>query len=360
MTRVFLLFLFVQLSSPVKHSLKYFFTASSGIPNFPEYAVAVLVDDVVVGYCDNNIKTIEIKHDWVDALFQKEPHHLMLYKQECFQNGPNYFRNTLDTLKQRYNQSGGVHILQRMNGCEWDDETQHKKGFNQYAYDGEDLISFDMETLTWVTPESKAVSTKEKWNADLPRIKHNKIFLTEVFPGWLKSYVAFGKSALMKTVLPSMFLLQKTPTSKVTCHATGFYPRKATLIWRKDGKILRENVTPRETLPNHDNTFQMSVDLKLSSVAPEDWERYDCVFELSGVNDGSISIRLDRDKITTNWKDPNKKIIPIIAGVGVVVLAIVVGGLLFAFLKKKKTQNNQDKTSVNSSELSECLNLNGN
>ncbi|XP_068603129.1 major histocompatibility complex class I-related gene protein-like [Brachionichthys hirsutus] len=342
---LFFLLLFVHLSSPVKHSLKYFFTASSGIPNFPEYAVAVLVDDVLVGYCDNNIKTVEIKHDWVNALFKKEPHHLMLYRQECFENGPNYFRNTLNTLNQRYNQTGGGHVLQRMNGCEWDDETNVKKGFNQYGYDGEDLISFDMDTFTWVTPQSKAVSTKDKWNADRPRIKHNEKFLTQTLPGWLEKYVDYGKSTLLRRELPSMFLLQKTPSSPVTCHATGFYPRGATLTWRKDEKMLREKVVHREILPNHDDTFQMSVDLKLSSVAPEDWTRYDCVFKLSGVEDGVIIIRLDKDKIITNWKDANANVVLIVAGVVVIAILIVAFGLLYLLYKRRKVQpktNQQD------------------
>ena len=54
-----------------------------------------------------------------------------------------------------------------------------------------------------------------------------------------------------------------------------------------------------EILPNHDGTFQMSVDLKLSSVTPEDWTRYDCVFQLSGVKEDIIT-KLEKDRIRTN------------------------------------------------------------
>ena len=96
-----------------------------------------------------------------------------------------------------------------------------------------------------------------------------------------------------------MSLLQKTPSSPVCCHATGFYPDRATLFWRKDGEDLHEEVDLGEILPNHDGSFQMSADLNLSSVTPEDWRRYDCVFRLSGVKDDIVT-RLDKVVIKTN------------------------------------------------------------
>lgn len=97
-----------------------------------------------------------------------------------------------------------------------------------------------------------------------------------------------------------MFLLQKTPSSPVSCHATGFYPENAVMFWRKDGQKLHEGVENMEILPNHDGTFQTSVDLRLSSVSPEEWSRYECVFHPSGVQE-DIGLILDRAVIRTNW-----------------------------------------------------------
>uniref|UniRef100_H2S7D9 Immunoglobulin C1-set domain-containing protein n=1 Tax=Takifugu rubripes TaxID=31033 RepID=H2S7D9_TAKRU len=65
--------------------------------------------------------------------------------------------------------------------------------------------------------------------------------------------------------LPSVSLLQKTPSSPVSCHATGFYPDRATLSWRKGEEELHEDVDHGEMLLNPDGTFQMSVDLNVSS-----------------------------------------------------------------------------------------------
>ncbi|KAI3358864.1 hypothetical protein L3Q82_015258, partial [Scortum barcoo] len=145
-----------------------------------------------------------------------------------------------------------------------------------------------------------AVTTKLRWDEDKDRINFNYIFLTQVLPDRLKEYMMFGKSSLLRTDLPSVSLLQKSPSSPVSCHATGFYPDRATLIWRKDGEELHEDVDHGEILPNHDGSFQISVDLKLSSVTPEDWSRYDCVFHLSGVKDDIVT-KLDKAEIRTNW-----------------------------------------------------------
>ena len=72
------------------------------------------------------------------------------------------------------------------------------------------------------------------------------------------------------------------------------------MFWRKDGEEIHEDVERGEILPNHDGSFQMSVDLDLSSVTPEDWRRYDCVFQLSGMKDDIIT-KLDKAVIRTNW-----------------------------------------------------------
>ena len=107
-------------------------------------------------------------------------------------------------------------------------------------------------------------------------------------------------SPFISPELPSVSLLQKTPSSPVSCHATGFYPHRAMMFWRKDGEELHEDVEHGEILPNHDGSFQMSVDLNVSSVTPEDWRRYECVFHLSGAKNDIVT-KLDKAVIRTNW-----------------------------------------------------------
>ncbi|XP_030266502.1 major histocompatibility complex class I-related gene protein-like isoform X2 [Sparus aurata] len=350
MRMLFLLLFFCHSSSTVKHSLKFFLTGSTGLQNVPEFMAAVMVDDVLVGYCDTNRKIVEPKQDWVKKLFEAEPQHLEMYTQQCVEETSVYFKITMDDLKQQYNQSEGVHILQRMNGCEWDDETGEVIGFNQYGYDGEDFMSYDLKTETWIAPKQQAVITKERWDADKYRITKNEKYLKVIFPEWLRKYLAYGRSFLLRTELPSVSLLQKTPSSPVSCLATGFYPHRASLVWRKDGEELHEEVDHGEILPNHDGTFQMSVDLNLSSVKPEDWTRYDCVFQLFGVKEEIIT-KLEKNRIRTNWEEPSKDISLItVIVVPLVVVVLMIAAIGFTAYKKKKAQLNTSSPGEHGSE----------
>ncbi|XP_054873653.1 major histocompatibility complex class I-related gene protein-like isoform X2 [Amphiprion ocellaris] len=322
------------LQRTVKHSLMFSLTTSSGVPDFPEYMGSALVDEVQVGYFDSNIRTAEPKVDWMRKLMKDDPQHLEWYVNKCIEH-QHFFKATIDSLMKRLNQTEGAHILQQISGCEWDEENGDIKGFQQYGFNGEDFIALDLKTLTWVAPNPLAFITKLKWDTETARLEYNKYYYIHVYSDWLKKYVNYSRSFLKRTGLPSVSLLQKTPSSQVTCHATGFYPDRADLFWRKDGEELHEDVDKVEILPNHDGTFQMSVDLNISSIAPEDWKKYDCVFQLSGVKDVIIT-KLDKSVIRTNWVSPSGFPAGAVIGVvvGLLLLLLCITGL---FIWRKKT-----------------------
>ncbi|XP_058474589.1 major histocompatibility complex class I-related gene protein-like isoform X2 [Solea solea] len=219
-----LVLLGIHSASARTHSLKYFFTGSSEVSNFPQFVVVGLVDDVQILHYDSNTMRAEPKQDWMSKITDPQywERHTGLYLDT-----QQRFKATIEILKPRFNQTGE---------------------------------------------------------------------------------------------LPSVSLLQKSPSSPVTCHATGFYPNKAVLSWRKDGEDHHEDVDHGETLPNHDGTFQMSTDLRVSSIPPEDWRKYDCVFQLSGVED--VVKVLDKDAVQSNREKPMDTTIIII--VAVVVLIVII------------------------------------
>ncbi|KAK1880129.1 Major histocompatibility complex class I-related protein [Dissostichus eleginoides] len=215
-----------------------------------------------------------------------------------------------------------------MYGCDWDDETGEVKGYNHHGFDGEDFLILDLETESWIAPRREAVLTKQRWDKDKADMAQWKNYFTQRCPDYLKKYVNLGRSSLMRTEIPSVSLLQKSPSSPVSCHATGFYPDRAVMFWSKDEEELHENVDHGEILPNHDGSFQMSVDL---NVPAEHWDKYRCVFQLSGVKDQVI--RLDSAVIRTNRGNP--LLLLFIIGAAVAALALLIAGIVFLVYRKR-------------------------
>uniref|UniRef100_A0A669ELJ9 Ig-like domain-containing protein n=1 Tax=Oreochromis niloticus TaxID=8128 RepID=A0A669ELJ9_ORENI len=288
------------------HSLRYFYTSSSGVSNFPEFVAVGLVDDVQMIHYDSNTQKAEFKQQWMEKAAEDDPEYSARQTNRLM-NTQQVFKGNIDTLKQRFNQTGGVHINQLMYGCDWEDETAEVNGYHLYGYDGEDFISFDLQTETWIAPKQQAVITKLKWDSDRSLSGDLKNYHTKLCPEWLKKYVNYGRSSLMRTELPSVSLLQKSSSSPVSCHATGFYPDRAEMVWRKDGVELHEGVNKGEILTNHDGTFQMSVDLEVSSIKSEEWHRYRCVLQLFRVNQDIVT-KLGKAAIRTNEGKIGKRI----------------------------------------------------
>ncbi|XP_076124831.1 major histocompatibility complex class I-related protein 1-like [Alosa pseudoharengus] len=270
---VFKLVLFgcLTLSTAKNHILEYFHTATSGIPNFPEFISVGKVDGVAINYYDSIIRRSVPKQTWMEQLDQEywdsETTEAISYEQT--------FKVDIMTVQKPFNQTRGVHTYQRICGCQWDDETGTTDSFDQYGYYGEDFLTLDVKQMTWNAPVAEAVPTMNKWNmnrADLEWLKH---FLTQECPDRLKECVQYGNSTLQRKVPPKVSLLQKEHSSSVVCHATGFYPDSVMITWKKDGVEMDEDVDVRDTVLNQDGTFQKRA---VITVSPEERKKgqYTC------------------------------------------------------------------------------------
>ncbi|XP_013929628.1 PREDICTED: patr class I histocompatibility antigen, A-5 alpha chain-like [Thamnophis sirtalis] len=180
------------------HSLKYFSTAisepSQGQPHFVSLGY---VDNQLFSYYDSHSCREQPRASWMERLGKDDPQYWDSQTQMA-RDQEEPFRENLETLRYRYNQSEGLHTCQKMYGCELQRDGS-KVGFQQYGYEGRTFITFDKETLTWVAPDPQAQITKRKWDAFPGYNQRKKAYLEEECIEWLEKHLSYGKETLLRT-----------------------------------------------------------------------------------------------------------------------------------------------------------------
>ncbi|XP_052389840.1 BOLA class I histocompatibility antigen, alpha chain BL3-7 isoform X1 [Carassius gibelio] len=318
-----------------KHSLQYFYTGTSGLPNFPQFVSVGLLDEQPFTYYDSNIRRETPRQEWIA---KSEGEEYWNEQTKILTGAGQTFKGSVNVVKDRFNQTGGVHIVQQMYGCELDDDGT-KRGYYQYGYDGEDFLTLDKSTLTWTAASPQAVLTKNKWDSNGAFANSALAYLEDECIEWIKKYVRYGKDTLERKVAPQVSLLQKSSSSSVKCHATGFYPSGVTISWQKNGQEHHEDVYLAELLPNEDGTFQRTSTIKVS---PEELKKnqFSCVVEHQGETFRSI---LMDDKIKTNYASvPIGFILAAVAGVFLLIVTAVAGYTVYQKKKGFKPVNASD------------------
>ncbi|KAK2836232.1 hypothetical protein Q7C36_014101 [Tachysurus vachellii] len=275
-------------SYTVTHTLQYIRTSVTPGIHFPEYTDVGLVDGEPFVYYDNNIKKYIPKTEWIKKITDDDPDYWSSGTQNQNYEQEIYKENVI-TLMRRFNQTEGVHTLQRIYGCELHDDGT-VRGYEQLAYDGEDFISLDLEHVTWTAVKPQALNTKNKLNTE-GAAPFEKFYLENICIKWLQKYVTYSRETLERKDRPEVSVLYKHPSPDVVCHATGFYPKEVMITWQRDGEVMYENVELRETLPNQDGSFQKRSILRVS---PEDLQKhnYTCVVQHSSLDKEIVEIFL--------------------------------------------------------------------
>nr|NP_001038925.1 major histocompatibility complex class I UKA isoform 2 precursor [Danio rerio]AAI22402.1 Zgc:153728 [Danio rerio]AAI64173.1 Zgc:153728 protein [Danio rerio] len=327
------------------HTWNAYYTATTGLSQFPEFVALNLIDGQLMGYFDSKTNRFKSQFQWMEdklgTAYDEQQTNIL-------QRHTATFKNNIKVAIERLNQTQGVHTFQEMYGCEWDDQTGNINAFRQYGYNGEDFLILDFKVWRWITPVQQAMITTQKWNNDKGFIESDRNYFRSECIEWLKKYLMYGKSSLEKTVSPQVFVLQKSSSSPVVCHATGFYPSGIKISWQKNGQDHDEDVELSELLPNADGTFQKA---SILTVTPEEWEKnkFNCVVEHQGVTINSI---LTEVEIRTN--NSSAPIGIIIGIVYAVVLLLFIAVAWFVVYRKKKGIKHVAANAVNSDKNSGC------
>ncbi|RXN12271.1 MHC class I antigen [Labeo rohita] len=335
-----------------KHSLYYIYTALSKPveqPGIYQFTAMGLLDDREIDYYNSeNQRKIPRQH-WMKEKMQQD------YWEKGTQSRKSkeqWFNVNVDILMKRmgHNESD-VHVLQWRHGCEVEkqgDEVKFSRGIDEYSYDGDNFLSFDDKESQWVAPVAAAVPTKRKWD-NVPILnQYTKGYLEKECVDWLNKFREYGDQELSMYSPPEVDVFAKRCTSdktkvKLTCFATGFYPKDVTLIIRKYRTPLHEGEVESSGIrPNDDGSFQ----LKKSTIIQEDEKaEYDCF-----VNHITL-----KEPVITKWdgkcKDCTQETflgMAIGAAIGGLVV-LGVGGLVYYLKRRRNRQQNDSDTTRSSS-----------
>ncbi|CAI5768685.1 H-2 class I histocompatibility antigen, Q9 alpha chain-like [Podarcis lilfordi] len=338
------LLLLLDCAGSTSHSLRYFHTAvSEPGQGLPQFIAVGYVDDQQIDQYDSDTKEDLPRVPWIRKVEKEIPQYWKT-ETEKRQGSELVFRVGLQTLRNRYNQSGGIHTLQRMSGCELRSDGRKGGGYWQYSYDGRDFIAFDKETHTWTAADTGAQATKRKWDPDNARNEYLKAYLEEECIEWLQRYLEYGKETLLRTEAPVVKVTRKADydgLETLVCQVHGFYPKEIEANWVKDGEVWQEGTLRGLVAPNSDGTYYLLLSVQID---PEERERFRC-----RVEHDSLEKPLD-----VAWeKEPVNLWLILGAILGVVVLLVaVISGIIF-FIRRKQSEKSAYKAASTSDQGSD-------
>ncbi|XP_036389697.1 major histocompatibility complex class I-related gene protein-like [Megalops cyprinoides] len=317
----FLLLLRVATVYTGSHSLWVLATFIHGQTQFPEFSAVLMLDDVQVQYYDSINKVVsrrqqswEDEGDDVDARLDHHSIMVDLYHS---------MKRRSQLLKLRFNYTEGVHVYQRMSGCELNDGNPSPI-MEWSAFDGTETARYYKlnYSLNPLWPELM-------WS-ELKFAAYTYIYQPFCIKT-LKQHLMKEKNILMRKERPRVRLIQKTDRDtggvKVSCLATGFYPRHINLTMLRDGQpITEQELTVGEVLPNGDGTYQLRRSLSVSEEELREKHHYTCTV---------THLSLD-NKLDVSWEAGDGPGDVFISVVIVLVLAVVLSPFITAFIVYKR------------------------
>ncbi|KAK2887738.1 hypothetical protein Q8A67_015966 [Cirrhinus molitorella] len=238
-----------------RHSVHYMFTALTKSDSFPEFTAVGMVDDRRISDYNNDVpgllrRILIAEEEEIDAVLQSH-------------NLKHWYKHQLHILS-NCTQCSELHTFQRIIGCEVEKfpngTVTSLMAFDEYGFDGEDLIAFDYDTMQWIVKSPKAKDTKTKWDHLIERNKYIKDCVEKCMD-WIATFNNTQKNS------PDVFISAKRAHDDhnklvLTCLATGFYPSDIEMYIRLNESVL-DNQMRSEIRPNANETFQINTSVEI-------------------------------------------------------------------------------------------------
>ncbi|XP_059495504.1 class I histocompatibility antigen, F10 alpha chain-like [Stegostoma tigrinum] len=331
MIRLLVLGLLCGELSAETHSLRYFLSAMTPVSGYPQFVIVGYVDGVQFIKYDGDQKVLIPREQW---MVESEGRKAWLRKLYLAQLQELDFRAFVPRIMERINQTSGIYTYQMMTGCDLRDDVV-LVGFNQYAWNGRDVLSFDKEHMVWVSPVPWGESIKNRWDQDVSGNRQWKQYLEKECGTWLRKYLEYGQREL-EVAAPIVSLTRLGDSNRLSCLVTGFYPQAIEVTLWRDGVLIDETLSTG-ILPNHDRTYQIR---KWIEFDPVDQAEYSCRVEHSGLE----------DKLVVIYDPTSLSQVPVIVGVVFGVLGIIAVAVGVVIIYKKKGGEKKKYSPTNASD----------
>uniref|UniRef100_A0A672Q833 Major histocompatibility complex class I-related gene protein-like n=1 Tax=Sinocyclocheilus grahami TaxID=75366 RepID=A0A672Q833_SINGR len=275
------------------------------------FSATIMLDDITVGYYNSETKIYVARGNDTN---------------EDDVIDPNYLRSVSENLL--------VHFIERSHHLRPDNTEIESKFSWLKGSTFNELCFFDGNFTYQVF--SNYTQPEIKHNLEISKLRHEKLY----YPACIKTlnnYLKKRETQLNRKVKPRVKLIQKANSDsggfRVSCLATGFYPRHINLTLFRDEQLVSDHeITGGDLLPNADGTYQMRKSLEISAA---DKHKYTCsVTHLS--LDNKLDLTLGNDELKS-----------VILSVLIVLALVLVFGIGAIIYKCRKRQGGRTKTEIN-------------
>nr|CAA06562.1 MHC class I antigen [Acrocephalus arundinaceus] len=316
----------------VLHSLHYLSVGvSEPSPGIPQFVSMGFVDGIPFTRYDSERGRVEPLTEWIKD--SADPEYWDRNTQINVGNQHVNARN-LETLRERYNQSGGLHTWLRVIGCDLLSDGS-VRGTYRNGYDGRDFISFELGSGRFVPADSAAEITRRRWEHEGIEAERKTNYLKHECPEWLQRHVRYGQKELERKEPPDVHVSGKEEhgTLILSCHVYGFYPKTIAVSWMKGDEIWDQETEWGGVVPNSDGTFHTWARIE---ALPEEREQYRCQVEHPGMPEPGIFA----------WEPTSGGNLTVVVAVSVIT-AILILIALTGFILWKRQSGRRDRDGYN-------------
>ncbi|XP_058022389.1 class I histocompatibility antigen, F10 alpha chain-like isoform X1 [Ahaetulla prasina] len=300
-------------------------SATEDCPRLPRFSAEGYVDDQLITRYESHTQKLHPRVDWINTLEKEDPKFYHRYTW-ILQKDQDDFQENVKMLQERYNQTGGFHIVQMMIFCKVEEDGK-RSGYWQYGYDGRNFLEYDMETSSWFTADKEALVIKEKWEQETAIKQRFTGYLESTCMEWLQKNNRYGSKSFLRKEPPVVTMSSRTEVEDGMethiCRIRGFYPKEIDASWRRDGEVWEVGTYRGFLAPNSDGTYYYWISIRIDA---KERGRYRCYVEHDSLQE---PLELALKESTSNlWL-----IIGVVVAGGIV--ACGVAGI-FIFLRFKK------------------------